>query len=57
MILLLIKDSISELGIMESRPVEMNGSTTANDNKRQYAYVPLQMPHAMMKGNQMKNVI
>ncbi len=57
MILLLIKDSISELVIMGSRPVKMNGSTTANDNKRHYAYVPLEMLHAMMKRNPMKNSI
>ncbi len=56
MILLLIKDSKSELVIMESRPVKMNGSTTAKDNKTQYAYVPLEMLHAMMKGNQMNSI-
>ncbi len=51
----IIKDSMSELVIMESRPGKMDGTMSATGNK-QYAYVPLEMLQGMMKGNQVNSI-
>jgi len=51
----IIKDSMSELVIMELRPTKMDGTAATSGNK-QYAYVPLEMLQEMMKGNQVNSI-
>jgi len=51
----IIKDSMSELVIMESRPTKVDGTAATSGNK-QYAYVPMEMLQEMMKGNQVNSI-